>query len=251
MTSSGFCPAARSGRKVPVVPGVMGDSDRRLIKEELDEPLERHNGAGLMRGKGGGVRVIGYLQMRAVGGVVEGVGFAEQEQQVREWAECHGHEVVRILSDRCSANTLSPGLSAAVRAVQAGEADALVVTSPARLGVHDALGVRILVVDEPEPVDPPRRPAPAVGGRRTIRSAVGPWVAVAAATAVFAGVAAASVEEPSSPMKGRCVSARYEVVPCNGNEMAKVLDVMPSQGCAFADSLYRWADRTWLCLQYR
>ena len=95
------------------------------------------------------MRVIGYLQMRAVGAVVEGAGFVAQEQHLRQWAQCHGHDVVRVVADRCSADTPGSGLSRAAAAVQAGEADALLVTSRGRLCAHDAPGVAVLFATSP------------------------------------------------------------------------------------------------------
>jgi hypothetical protein len=51
-------------------------------------------------------------------------------------------------------------------------------------------------------------------------------------------------------MQGRCISEDYDVVPCDGNEMAKVLKVAPLVGC-FLDASDRHPDGTWLCLRYR
>jgi hypothetical protein len=205
--------------------------------------------------KGGGVRVIGYLQMRAVGGVVEGPGFAEQDQLLRQWAERHGHEVVRTVVDRCSAATPSPGLVGSLRAVQAGDADALAVTSRSRLPLSQPVGVQILAVDEPEP-----RSAPQAGGRPrslprrgNVRAVVASLVAAAAAAGLAAlGVAAAGTPDSLSWMEGRCVSHRLEVMPCDGNELARVFEVDPPYGwCAFTQTAERHQNGTWLCLDYR
>jgi hypothetical protein len=195
------------------------------------------------------VRVIGYLQMRAVGAVTEGAGFADQEQQLRAWADRHGHDLVRTVVDRCSTGTAGPGLAAAVAAVQAGEADALAATSRARLDGHHPLGVRALVVNEPAPAATPA--GPSRRSRGNVRAALGPWLAIAVATAVSVGVAAASAEEPPTA-EGHCVSATYQTAPCNGSEMARVLRHNPPFGqCVDGDNAYDPRHRIWLCLRYR
>jgi Resolvase, N terminal domain len=199
----------------------------------------------------GVVRVIGYLQVRAVGAVVEGAGFGEQEQQVRRWAHRHGHEVVRTVVDRCSAGPPSPGLLSAVRAVRAGEADAVVVTSRSRAGTDQELGVSILAVDQP-------RPAAALGrvgtGRRrpTVASTVAIWVAVAAAALVGHRVASAAADDrPPVEWQAGCVSARFDFVPCEDDEMARVLSVTDTPvRCGVNDWGYPRPDGTWLCLRH-
>jgi hypothetical protein len=197
------------------------------------------------------VRVIGYLQMRVVGGVVEGGGFGAQERQIRDWAGRQGHDVVRIVVDRCSAATPGSGLSGAAAAVAAGEADAVVVTSRKRLGAQPPEGVAILAVDEPQPMSAAAgRSKRDPRHRANVRSMVATWVAVLVAVLVGYGVATASIEESPSWMEGRCVSDQFEVVPCDGHEMARVLEVDPPIGC-FMTASYRRQDGTWFCLQYR
>ena len=191
------------------------------------------------------MRVIGYLQMRAVGAVVEGTGFVAQEQHLRDWAQRHGHDVVRMVADRCSADTSGSGLAGAVAAVRSGEADALLVTSRERLGAHHAPGVTVLFADQPERAALTRPPQRARGN---LRSALGPWVGIAVATAVAAGVAAASPDAPPTT----CVSATYEIVPCDGIEWATVVDVvLPPEHCAVGDEEYPLPDGARLCLRYR
>ncbi len=195
------------------------------------------------------MRVIGYLQMRAVGAVVEGPGFVAQEQHIQRWAQHHGHDVVRMVADRWSADTPGSGLSGAVAAVRAGEADALLVTSRERLGPHHVPGVTVLFADQPYGAGalarPPRR------SRRDLRSALGPLVGVAVATAVAAGVAAASAEG-SSGLKGTCVSVTFETVPCDGKALAKVVDVvLAPQHCVVGEEEYPRPDGIRLCLRSR
>lgn len=197
------------------------------------------------------MRVIGYLQVRAVGAVTQGAGFAEQEQLLRAWADRHGHHLVRVVVDRCSTGPAGPGLAAAVAAVRAGEADALAATSRARLTGGQPLGVKALFLDEPAP-DAAPRPAPSGKAPRNVRSTVGPWVAIALASAVAAGVASASPGEAPPTGAANCVSTTYEVVPCDGNELARIVEVLPSYGnCSFGDFGYPGPAGTWLCLVYR
>ncbi|MCA1843361.1 MAG: recombinase family protein [Actinobacteria bacterium] len=211
----------------------------------------RQNWRRIEHVKGGGVRVIGYLQMRAVGGVVEGPGFGQQEHQLRAWADRHGHELVRTVIDRCSADTPGPGLIVAERAVRAGYADAVVVTSRSRLAVDQPLGVPVLAVDDPAP---PPAAAAATGRARPwetgkdLRSLVATLLAAGAAALVAHGVAtAATVESPSSN-ETTCVANRGEVVPCDGTQ-SRVPDIDPRVGCsAFTTSTEPQPDGIWLCL---
>lgn len=195
------------------------------------------------------MRVIGYLQMRAVGAVVEGPGFVAQEQHLHEWAQRHGHDVVRLVADRWSADTPGSGLSGAVAAVQAGEADALLVTSRERLGAQHAPGVTVLFANQPDGVGALTRPRRRARGH--LRSALGPLVGIAVATAVAAGVATASVEGPSG-LKGTCVSVTFETVPCDGKAVAKVVDVvLAPEHCVVGDEEYPRPDGIRLCLGFR
>jgi hypothetical protein len=82
---------------------------------------------------------------------------------------------------------------------------------------------------------------------------VAQWVAIAVAALVAHGVAdAAGSGESPSWMEGRCVSTQVDVVPCDGTERARVLDVAPPDDCDFFDSdPYLGRDGIWLCLRYR
>lgn len=166
------------------------------------------------------MRVIGYLQMRTVGPVTEGAGFGEQERRVREWAQRHGHEVVRTVTDRCSAASPGPGLLGALRAVQSGEADAVVVTSRRRLGPHQAAGVTVLTVDEDRPDLASVVSAPGSSPHPNLRSVV-TWVAIAIAVLVAQGVATAQSSKPLTPFEGICVPHQYEVLPCDAPQAIK------------------------------
>jgi hypothetical protein len=195
------------------------------------------------------VRLIGYLRMRAVGGVVEGAGFGEQDRQIRAWAERHGHVVVRTVVDRSSGHSPS-GLAGAVSAVRAGEADAMVVTSRARLGVHESLAVTILAADEPDPV---AAAGTAEGGGRA-RAKVGwvvaQWAAIAVAALVAHGVASAASDDSPSSLEDPCVSAEVGVMPCDGTPPDRLLDVAPPVDCDFFESERHLRPQgVWLCLQ--
>jgi hypothetical protein len=152
--------------------------------------------------------------MRAVGGVVEGAGFAEQERQVRQWAERHGHEVVRTVTDRCSGSTPGPGLYGAAQAVWAGEADAVVVTSRRSLGRRQTLGATVLAVDEDRTDPAPAAPAPGASARPNVRVVV-TWVAIAIAVLVAQGVATAASSKAPTPFVGICDPHRYELMACD------------------------------------
>jgi DNA invertase Pin-like site-specific DNA recombinase len=62
---------------------------------------------------------------------------AAQEQACRDWSEANGHEVVSVYRDEALSGALGiearPGLESALVAIEAGEADGLVVHRPDRL----------------------------------------------------------------------------------------------------------------------
>lgn len=195
------------------------------------------------------MRVIGYLQMRVVGAVTEGLGFEDQERQVRQWAHRCGHDVVRLVADRSSIDGPGPGLSAAVAAVRTGEADALLVNSPGRLGADHPIGVTVLFADRPQPTTPT---APPRRSWRNVRSALGPWAGIAVATAVAAGVAAASVEEPLPATERDCVPVTHQTGPCRATDTPRVVETEPLHGgCGAGDLHYPSPDGASICLFYR
>ncbi|HEV3363879.1 MAG TPA: recombinase family protein [Acidimicrobiia bacterium] len=195
------------------------------------------------------MRLIGYLRMRAVGGVVEGTGFGEQDRQIRAWAERHGHVVVRTVVDRSSADTPS-GLAGAVSAVRSGEADAVLVTSRGRLGVQGSLGVTILAADESAPVAAAGAAERGGWSRAKVGWVVAQWAAIAVAALVAHGVASAASGDAPSSVEDPCVSTEVGVMPCGGAPPDRVLDVAPPLDCDFFDSeRYLRPEGVWLCLQ--
>lgn len=78
----------------------------------------------------GRYRLVSYIRTSTNGGA-NGDSPAAQEDACRAWATANGHEVVAVLADRGVSGKLPPeerdGLLAALVAVEAGEADGLVV----------------------------------------------------------------------------------------------------------------------------
>ncbi|HKY74887.1 MAG TPA: hypothetical protein VJS45_02010 [Acidimicrobiia bacterium] len=196
------------------------------------------------------MRLIGYLRMRAVGGVVEGAGFGEQDRRIRAWAEQHGHVVVRTVVDRYSGDTAPSGLAGAVQAVWADEADAVVVASRSGLDASDSVGVKVLAADEPDPVLRPQSAERRGRARANAGWAVAQWVAIALAALVAHGVAnAADRGDLPSGMEGRCDPAQIGM-PCDGTEWTRELDVAPPTGCHVYDAEPSGRlGGIWLCLR--
>ena len=99
---------------------------------------------------------------------------------------------------------------------------------------------------------PPPPTADGTPSRTNFGWMVAPWVAMAVAAFVAHGVATAASPDDPSRMKGRCVSALLDVVPCDGKELGTVLSLDPTDGCDFFNTApFRRADGTWLCVGYR
>lgn len=83
------------------------------------------------------MRLIGYKRVSGVGQVTDGFGLDIQDAALRRWAKSHGHKLVRIEEDEGVSGAKDavdrPGLSAALLAVQEGEAEGLVVPKLDRL----------------------------------------------------------------------------------------------------------------------
>jgi DNA invertase Pin-like site-specific DNA recombinase len=83
------------------------------------------------------MRLIGYQRVSGVGQATDGYGLDAQGKALRSWAKSNGHRLVRIESDEGVSGAKDavdrPGLSAALLAVQEGEADGLLVPKLDRL----------------------------------------------------------------------------------------------------------------------
>jgi DNA invertase Pin-like site-specific DNA recombinase len=81
------------------------------------------------------VKAIGYIRVSTDEQAREGISLAAQEAKLRAYAELYDLELVAIVTDAgLSAKTLNrPGLSQALAALDAGEAEALVIAKLDRL----------------------------------------------------------------------------------------------------------------------
>lgn len=91
------------------------------------------------------MRLVAYLRVSTERQADEGLGLDVQEQSIRRWAEANGHEVVLWTRDEGVSGTKSEaerlGLSEALRTVQDGDVDGVVVARLDRLA-------RLLTVQE-------------------------------------------------------------------------------------------------------
>lgn len=83
------------------------------------------------------MRLIGYKRVSGVGQVTDGFGLTIQDASLRGWAKSNGHKLIRIEEDEGVSGAKDavdrPGLSAALLAVQEGEAEGLLVPKLDRL----------------------------------------------------------------------------------------------------------------------
>lgn len=81
------------------------------------------------------MRAAGYVRVSTTGQAEEGAGLAAQRDAITREAAHRGWDVLRIYEDTASAKSMRrrPGLEAAIAAIEAGEADALVVAKLDRL----------------------------------------------------------------------------------------------------------------------
>lgn len=83
------------------------------------------------------MKVIGYARVSTKGQVEKGYGLADQERRIKGWCGRHCHKLVTIYSDGAKSGTLDPterpGLLDALRALERGEGEALVVADIDRL----------------------------------------------------------------------------------------------------------------------
>lgn len=81
------------------------------------------------------VRAILYCRVSTADQVESGLGLEVQRKRTRQYAEMHGMEVAAELADEglSGASLKRPGIQEALRMIQAGEADALVVAKLDRL----------------------------------------------------------------------------------------------------------------------
>lgn len=83
------------------------------------------------------MRLIGYMPVSGIGQVNDGFGLAIQDSALRSWVKTNGHKLIRIEEDEGVSGAKDaadrPGLSAALLAVQEGEAEGLLVPKLDRL----------------------------------------------------------------------------------------------------------------------
>ncbi|MPY34103.1 resolvase [Streptomyces adustus] len=83
------------------------------------------------------MRIVGYKRVSGLGQVNDGFGLAIQDTALRGWAKTNGHKLIRIEEDEGVSGAKEavdrPGLSAALLAVQEGEAEGLLVPKLDRL----------------------------------------------------------------------------------------------------------------------
>lgn len=83
------------------------------------------------------MRLIGYKRVSGVGQVTDGFGLTIQDAALRKWSKANGHKLIRIEEDEGVSGAKDavdrPGLSAALLAVQEGEAEGLLVPKLDRL----------------------------------------------------------------------------------------------------------------------
>ncbi|MGW3846889.1 recombinase family protein [Streptomyces fagopyri] len=83
------------------------------------------------------MRLIGYKRVSGIGQAVDGFGLAIQDTAIRSWAKTNGHKLIRIEEDEGVSGAKDavdrPGLSAALLAVQEGEAEGLLIPKLDRL----------------------------------------------------------------------------------------------------------------------
>lgn len=82
-------------------------------------------------------RALGYVRVSTDRQAEKGTSLAEQERALRSWARAHGYRLVAVHRDEGVSGTCDAvdrrGLSAALEALRAGEAEALVVVTLDRL----------------------------------------------------------------------------------------------------------------------
>lgn len=83
------------------------------------------------------MRLVGYKRVSGLGQVNDGFGLAIQDTALRSWAKTNGHRLLRIEEDEGVSGAKEavdrPGLSAALLAIQEGEAEGLLVPKLDRL----------------------------------------------------------------------------------------------------------------------
>ena len=115
-------------------------------------------------GKSAALRLVAYLRV-STETHLDGYGLAVQTQAVESWAQAGGHTIVQICTDEAVSGTVDAldreGLGCALDAIEAGEADALVIPKLDRLArkltVQEAvlaqvwrIGGRVFAVDSGE-----------------------------------------------------------------------------------------------------